>query len=157
MPTPPAQHRYSFFAILLICALISACKGGRDSALDDRIKADKELLQKEHAILQVRMDSLTNRYFALEATRAKDPQAANISSQDLDRADIGLGDMKAIIEGDERFIREHAAACDELFAGKVQPEPFITHYDEMMQGHSRMLEEFHAMADKLEQNILKPR
>ena len=156
MTIPFTLRNSPFVAFLLIFTLISACKGGRDSALDDRIKADKELLQTEHAILQVRMDSLTNRYSALVADNTDDARTATHSTKDLERADMGLGNMKGILEADERFIREHAQASAELTAGTAQAKASVARYDEMMQGHARMLEEFHAIADKLEQNILKP-
>lgn len=137
---------------LALALLISAC--GNTPPKDtnaDKYAADDAMLAKTHAELQQRLDTATVHFEAF-AKRLKDTKPDDPSPRELERATIWLGDLQAMVDADEQFITQRAAAIK----GEGDPEELkalAEHYDQLMQGHASMVTEFNQIADKLEKRM----
>lgn len=139
------NHSNFLFAVALF---IEACSAPATNA-DPKYATDDALLEKTHAEMQQRLDSATV-HFTVFAERVKRAKPDDPAPRELERPSIWLGDLRAILESDVRFMAERKAALSG--AGSPEDQKAMTErYDEYMQGHAHMVAEFHRIADKLEE------
>lgn len=141
----------SFAPPLLLTVLLLACGTDPRSALRSRMVADVARLQKEHVPLEQRANALKARYITWEKEVTGGDSTKYV--QGLERTSVWVGDLTAIVESDAQFIAELTQAAETIPADKTEQEAFTQHYEELLEGHAHMVEQFKDIAARAEQRM----